>query len=174
MLAARLATDEPFRSERFDVRAPVLDGPNDYWHEMNPLWDSDVTLVNVEHDMQFSDELIAELLDCPHPVCTHTYRVGPAAYGLQYAHDISLVGWHPPIEPLSQYSARGSRWVEPGDEFADFSGIGFVKIDRAARCAPLREDSWRGVEISVNRAINARWHLHWGSGGVGIKHYHYE
>lgn len=170
VVCSHLTDETPFTSDRFDVRPVECVDAFSYWHALDAVWRTNRTIVNVEHDMEVSDALVAALLDCPHPVCTYTYRVGPARLGLQFAHDISLVGWHPPIDPLSQYSARGTRWVAPGDEFADFSGIGFVKIKARARIASLRRDAWQGVEISVNRAINQRWHLHW----PPIRHFHYD
>lgn len=117
--------------------------------------------------MQCTDALIDELLSCPHPVCTHAYQMHiPRTY---WAHNVSLTGARPSGLALSQYTARGIRWVAPGDVWADFSGIGFCKIAREARMGCLRRDVWRGVEVSVNAAISTRWHVHW----PGVEHHHH-
>lgn len=168
VLASHLHGEGFFSSERFPVVPVLCEGPFDYWRGVAAPWDSDATLVLLEHDMECSDALVSELLACPHPACSHAYQMHiPRTY---WAHNVSTAGWHPPIDPLSQYTARGIRWVAPGDEWADFSGIGFCKLTPAARTTPLRRDAWQGVEISVNAAINARWHLHW----PGVEHYHHD
>lgn len=173
VLSSHLSGEAPVRSQSFAVVDATCADPYDYWRALAGLWDGGVTIVNVEHDMEFSDALMDDLLTCPEPICAHAYLIH--VHSLQprdpfHGYNVSSVGWHPPIEPLSQYSARGFRWVEPDDRWADFGSLGFCKIEARARCGPLRRDTWRGVEWSVNAAINARWHLHW----PAIDHYHKE
>lgn len=164
--AARLAGEGRLLSGHRYVHHPRIRDEWDYWRGLAVLWDGPRTVVNVEHDMEFSDALVADLLDCPHPLCTHAYRMYlPTEH---YAHNVSLSGWHPPIDNISQYTARGICWIGPEDEWADFSAIGFCKIAPEARASSLRRDAWMGVELSVNAAVNCRWHVHWPE----VAHYH--
>lgn len=129
--------------------------------------------MNVEHDVQFDDALVDDLLACPHPLCAHAYKIHTPREFIAY--NASDVGWHPPIDSLSRYTARGFHWLEPGEEWADFGSIGFCKITPEARFGALRKDGWTHVEHSVNAAVCERWHVHWRdgeSGPTGIEHYH--
>lgn len=166
ILVSRLP-DEPSLESRYPVCDIVCEDPFDYWRGVQAEWVTDRTIVNVEHDMEYSDTLIDQLLACPQPLCAHAYQMHlPATF---WAHQQSTVAWYPPIDPCSQFFARGVRQVKPGDEHADWSGIGFCKITPAVRIAPLRRDAWQGVEMSVHAAIRGRWHLHW----PGVEHHHH-
>ena len=68
--------------------------------------------------------------------------------------------------------------VQPGDEFADWSAIGFVKIAPEARIAPLAECHWRQMEDAIDKAVKKPWHLHWirddqGRAASGVNHHHW-
>jgi hypothetical protein len=145
-----------------------------YWAALSELWERPVTVVNVEWDMEYSDQLARQLNDCPHPVCTHAYRVYPGASTRLpepvWAHQVSTVGLSPPIPSIVNWCARGCRWLADGDEWADFGGIGFLKVTPEGRSGSLRRDTWRGVEMSVAASLTSRIHVHW----PGVKHYHQE
>lgn len=128
---------------------------------MRGPWASNRVLVNIEHDMECSRELVAELLTCRHPLCTHAYRMYlPRTY---WAHG-----------RVTDYRLRetgeGIQWAAEGQEWADWSAIGFCKVGPEARVAPLARTEWSGVETAVNLAVGERWHIHW----PGVEHYHKE
>lgn len=144
---------------------PSVDGDEyGYWAAMARAWGSPEVLVNLEHDMQYSDTLARELLDCPHPCCTHAYRMHTGRYGDYWAHSHDgLCG-------------MDGHWVTEGAEWAAYSAIGFCKIVPEVRTVPLERCQWRHVEHVVNSAIwratgavRDRWHVHW----PGVEHYHY-
>lgn len=146
--------------------APERPGTNNYaYHEaLSAAWDLDRTVVNIEWDVQWSHRLIDELVDCPHPLCTHAYQMHiPSTY---YAH-----GWLPD-DPTGRETASRIRWIDAGDEWANWSAIGFCKITPEARTGLLARASWQGVEMSVNRAVAEPWHVHWQSGPQGVQHFH--
>ena len=134
----------------------VCDDPQfGYWAGLNEAWSSNHDLICVEHDVEFSDDLVKELLSCPHDLCAFPYRVMP-------------FGW-----PGKTWGASyGSLWVEEGQPYASFSSIGFVKITAEARAGTsLAKVPWDKVEGSVHEALTLRrrlWHLHW----PAIEHYH--
>lgn len=164
VLAARLAGDRPFHSERFRVRTPVLRDPLDYWRVLDGAWRLPGVLVNVEHDMEFSDALVRGLVECPHVLCTYPYR----CYLSGRRHWV--------------YSPQADgRWVERGTEWADTATLGFCKIAREARDRPLQPMIWKFLEHSVCSAVagfsqlspnpdtrRRRWHVHWPE----IAHHH--
>ena len=146
IVASRVPTDAPLKSE-YSVRDAVCNGPFDYWSALETLWGSDLTIVNVEHDVEFSDLLVAELLSCPWPMCAYPYRVLPA-------------GW-----PGFLYSAAFRDWVSADVAFASFTAIGFCKITPESRAGTtLERKSWDHLETAVHNSVaNERrfWHLHW-------------
>ena len=134
-----------------------------YWESFTRLWsDPDVgAIINVEHDMEYSDDLARELEACPEPLCTHAYRMYlPRVY---WAH-----GYAP--DDARRLTGEGIQWAVQGAERCDWSAIGFCKIAPEARTAPLARTEWPGVETSVNNAITGTWHIHW----PGVAHYHRE
>ena len=148
--------DAPLSSEAYPVADVVCDDlVFGYWEGLNELWDSDRTLINIEHDMEYSDLLVAELLSCPHPTCAYPYIVRP-------------FGW-----PGKTYSASyGSLWVTADMPYASFSSIGFCKVTaEARRGSTLERAIWSKVEASIHIAVtqNKRlWHLHW----PAVTHHH--
>lgn len=150
--AARLADDPPLTS-RYTVVSPIVDGPFDYWQGLADLWRLPTVLVNVEHDMQFSDALVYDLLACPHPRCSHAYQC-----------HIPRTFW------AHSYDGGGmdGQWINEGDEWAAYSAIGFCKIEPEARALDLGRAQWQGLERAVNEALPGPWHIHW----PGIDHRH--
>ena len=167
VIAARMAGDEPHRSDQYDVRTPVLAAGDAYayWRELSRLWRHPVTLVNVEHDMEFSDDLVRDLVECPHPLCTHAYRV-----------------WINNIREWIYCPTRDQRWITHGVEWAHTSSLGFCKIAPEARTRSLKRLPWKFLEHGVCDAVTGcsaavvgdaplaapQWHVHWPE----IEHFH--
>jgi hypothetical protein len=156
VLASHLPGNAHLTSECFEVVPILCVEPEDYHAGVARWWDSDRTIINVEHDMEVSDELIQGLLDCPEPMCSWAYWLGIPSGGPHWAH---RTGRKPPC---------GGVWVQEGDEWADYGGIGFCKITPEARVRPLPEQTWQFVDIAVAEATDLRWHLHWPA--VGHSH----
>lgn len=149
ILASHLPGAGHFESERFMVDPIECSEPEDYWRGVAEWWDSYDVLINVEHDMQVSDDLIGALLDCPEPLCTYAYWLGPSSGGPHWAH---RTGRQPPC---------GGVWIEEGDEWADFGGIGFCKIAPEVRVRALPEQTWQFVDIAVFASVQRQVHVHW-------------
>ena len=160
VVVSHLPHEIPFLSERFPSVNIWCEDDTDYWRGLLEHWDHDGPLVIVEHDMESSDDLIAELLDCPHPLCTHAYTLYWVSTGKPdplYAHHV------------------GGVWIVEGRTDAEYSGIGFCKINHEVRgplvsIDPARDMHWSHVDRAVNRAVTARWHVHW----PGADHLHWE
>ena len=143
--------ESPIESEAYRVQPLRCEDDHSYGRGLAALWTTSATVVNVEHDMEFSDALVADLLACPEPLCSHAYQVWPSAWRrFVYAH------------------SKDGRWLEQGDSSADFSSIGFCKLAPAGRTGELKTYPWRYVEQAVNTAVAGEWHIHW----PAIKHHH--
>ena len=166
-----LSGEEPLRSERYDVHGiecKDVRGEFDYCFGLQEAWMTDKIVVNVEHDMEFSDELVDGLVNCPWPLCAYAYQVWPTA----------LQRW---IYCATSKKTNGLlSWLNKGDEWAYWSSIGFCKVAPSARAKPLDLIFWQYLEHSVNRAVGKYgdgkgagldWHIHWNE-GIGIEHYH--
>lgn len=134
----------------------------DYWESIVRIWVEPATIINVEHDMQYSDGLARELAECPYPCCTHAYQMHTPREYWAHSHD-GLCG-------------MDGHWVTEGTEWAAYSAIGFCKIAPEARGQLPERCRWQHVEHAVNTAvrqhaglIRAAWHVHW----PGVEHYHY-
>lgn len=162
ILASHLPGETPPSSSRFAIcRIECIDEWS-YWAGVETWWDTPAELVNVERDHDYSDKLVTELLDCPYPLCSYPYLVQP-----EYLD-------HPVLCATVGHRASDEAWVQPGDEWADFSSIGFCKIGPAARVLPLFRIPWKWVEHEVDRNVahsGLRWHLHWPD-GQPIEHHH--
>lgn len=167
VVSSFLPGDVPLHSDLFPVMGVECVAEFSYWAGLASQWDPDNgrTLINVEQDMEFSDELVAELVDCEHPLCAYPYQVYPRSLG-RYIYCATTT------QPDLDGHPRDPRWVEPGDEWAVWSSIGFAKIAPAARIRPLDKLFWQWLEHGVNRVVNKhaglRWHLHWPE----IRHLH--
>jgi hypothetical protein len=164
VLASHLPDEPIFESQRFEVVPICCEDPLDYHAGVARWWDSDRTIINVEHDHEVSDDLIQQLLDCDCALGTWAYWLGIPSGGPHWAH---RTGKQPPC---------GGVWIETGDEWADFGGIGFCKIEPSARVRPLPEQTWQFVDIAVFQAVDERVHVHWKPDAdgnlVGVEHFH--
>lgn len=151
------------RSDRFPVLAVECVGELSYHAGLASEWGSDRILVNIEQDMEHDDELIAELADCPQPLCAYPYRVYPTKLG-RYVY--CATAKHPSHDELDPH------WITPADDWAVWSSIGFCKIAPEARVRPLDKIFWQWLEHSVNRVVcryaGLQWHIHWPE----IRHHH--
>ena len=166
-----LTGEDPVRSERYDVHGiecKLKHGEFDYCQGLQDVWMTDKILVNVEHDMEFSDDLVDGLVNCPLPLCAYAYQVWPT----------ELQRW---IYCATSVKSNGNlSWLNKGDEWAYWSSIGFCKIASSARVKPLDRLFWQYTEHSVNRVVGKYmdaggagndWHIHWND-GIGIEHHH--
>lgn len=160
--ASHLSGAPWFVSERFTVAGIECADPLDYWRGLAAQWDGPAVIVNVEHDVAATDDLIAELLACPHPKCSYAYLLYWVSTGAAVPHFAQREGPQPPA---------GGRWISPGEEWCDYTGIGLIKVEPAARVRPLAESPWQHLDIQVSAATSGRWHVHWGD-GQGVAHHH--
>ena len=144
---------------------PTNDDRYAYWQAVAQVWQSPEAFVNVEWDMEFSPALVDALLACPQPLCTHAYQMHNARQPY-WAH-----GQMPAEEGLRRQAA-GIQWISEGEQWAEYSGIGFCKITPQARVSAPERAEWPAVEQMVNRVVQGPWHVHWGPSGKGIAHYH--
>lgn len=131
------------------------EGDLDYYEGVASLWESPETLILVEHDMEYSDDLVDGLLACPEPACTYAYTLYWASTH-QAPHYAQRDG-----------TLTAGRWLSKGERQAMFSGIGFCKITPGARTGPLEREHWALLDIKVNAAVRRPWHVH-----REIEHYH--
>lgn len=166
-----LSGEQPIKSGRYDVQGiecHLEHGEFNYCDGLQEAWATDKIVVNVEHDMEHSDLLIDDLVNCPYPLCSFAYQVWPTA----------LQRW---IYCATSVKANGLlSWLNKGDEWAYWSSIGFCKIAPSARVKPLDRLFWQYIEHSINRVVGKYldgggagldWHIHWNE-GIGIKHLH--
>ena len=135
-----------FKSERYEVRPIRCEDEFSYWAGLNEWWDSDCTVINVEHDIELTDEVIDGLLACEHPLCAQQYQCHRASSGLWF--DV--------------FPAQNQGWfVTEGTEWAEQSAIGALKICPEARIAPLEKIRWGFLEVSIENAVKRPVHCHW-------------
>ena len=156
--------DEGYYQSQLYKTVPVLcDTDTAYWRGIANHWDHPGPIVNIEHDIEWTDAQVAELFECNYPLCAWAYKCN----------------WITTGQPNGSYAATiDGRFVEPGDEFATWSAIGFAKIAPEARVAPLREVVWNHVEDAIDEAVQKPWHLHWvsddnGDNPRGVPHWHW-
>lgn len=148
VVASHLPGEVPFSSGRWEVRPVECVGDFDYSRGLAAAWATGVTVVNVEHDLQVDDDLIAALVDCEHGLCAQTYLVHPVS------------GIHDgPAFPFVEHNP--GPWVRYGTEWADWAAPGFIKVRADARHGPFPEKHWLSVEQATNHLVTGRWHLHW-------------
>jgi hypothetical protein len=170
-----LEGNEPFRSERYHVQGIECKrehGEFNYCHGLQEVWwPAEKTIINIEQDMECSDELIDGLLSCPHPLCAYAYLVYPTQlHRYIYCATSRQVDHNNPAK-------SNVYWLNKGEEWAVWSSIGFCKIDPIARVKPLDRLYWQWLEHSVNRIVGTyqhaggagfEWHIHWPE----VEHYH--
>jgi len=159
VVSSFLPGDKPRESLFFPVMGVECAHELSYWHGLASAWSTDRVIVNVEQDMEFSDELIAELVDCEHPLCAYPYQVYPTMLG-RYIYCATTT------QPDLNGHPRDPRWLEgPDDQWAVWSSIGFCKIAPEARVKPLDAMFWQWLEHCVNRVVcqiaGLQWHIHW-------------
>ncbi len=196
-----LTGEEPVRSDRYSVQGIECKrehGEFDYCDGLQSAWQTDKVLVNIEHDMETSDDLVDGLVRCPYPVCAYAYQVYPTALkryiycatsrkrwkagddGVLEVDTLAYDGtdrgfnYDPRIKIVGQEYIS---WLEEGDEWAVWSSIGFCKIAPVARAKPLDRLFWQWIEHSINRSVGVfmraggagyDWHIHW----PAIEHHH--
>lgn len=163
VLASHLPGASHFESRQFEVVPIRCEDPLDYYRGVLAWWETDRTIILVEHDVECSDELIQQLLDCDCMLGSWAYWLGIPSGGPHWAH---RTGKKPPC---------GGVWIETGDDWADYGGVGFCKITPQARVRPLPEQTWQFVDIAVAEATDLRWHIHWKNGPdgpTGVEHFH--
>ena len=166
--------ETPLRSERYRVQGIACkreQGEFNYCDGLQDVWMTDQIMVNVEHDMEFSDELVDGLVNCPHPLCAYPYKVYPTALG-RYIYCATS------RKPDPDTGMETITWLDEGEEWAFWSSIGFCKIAPSARTKPLDRLFWQWIEHSINRSVGEymsadgqaglAWHIHWPE----VKHYH--
>lgn len=163
MLASHLPGETPFASAIHTGKNIVCVEPFDYWRGIFEEWDTDRTLIIVEHDMEVSDDLIARLLAEPHPLVSFAYPLYWVSTGKGEPQYAQRVGDFPPDRKYLGTPVR------EGDAWADFTGIGLCKISPQARQhGPPRQASWQHVDMAVNAAISGRWRVLWPE----VAHFH--
>ena len=185
ILSSFVEGEEPVKSERFRVVAGKCIEDYDYWGYWDALWRTKDTIINVEHDMEFSDELVQQLLDCPHPLCAHVYHL-PGSDKLYCYREGALppaAGFGRWFEaPRELYPATDDRpaVMARGKEWATYGGIGFCKVTAEARVRELEPRDWSTLDINITKSVEGaevahpsaevgrRWHCHW----PGVQHFH--
>lgn len=162
VVCSHLPGEGHFDSELFRVVPRLCADLLDYWRALVSVWDSPSPIVNVEHDVAVTDEHIAALIDCPHPLCAWAYRTHWITNGVG---DLIAAGTgrrDPATNPDPGYLTGGEEW-------AAWSAIGLCKIAPEARVGPLRPEPWMRLELAVHDAVKRPWHLHW----PPVAHHHW-
>lgn len=164
IVCSHLPGEGHFESDRFTVVPALCEDEYDYWAALNVVWSSDVTIVNLEHDLEVSDAHIAALLDCPYGACAWAYRCHWASSGIPGG--VIAAG-----RGERRHGGTGDpRYLQGGEHWAAWAAIGLVKIVPAARIAPLRREPWQNLELAVHDATERPWHIHW---TPELKHHHW-
>ena len=163
ILASHLPGEGHFHSELLPVVGVECREDFDYWRGLHEQWDRDVTIVNVEHDMEITDRHVQELLDCSHPLCSWAYACHWASTHLPY--DVYAAG----AGARDIATQPTARHLEGGEEWAAWSAIGLVKLAPQARTGSLRREPWSTLELAVHDAVDRPWHMHW----PPVTHHHW-
>ncbi len=150
VLCSHLPGEGHFRSEHQTVVTIECVGDMDYYLGVERFWNSDRVIVNVEHDIEVTDEHISTLLGCPHPLCSWAYASHWVSTGKPY--DVISAG---------NFGPNGRTFLEGGEEWAEWSAIGLVKITPQARVGALLPRAWSTLELSIEDAVTRPWHMHW-------------
>lgn len=163
IIASHLPGEGYLHSKRFEVRPVLCADEWDYWRGLAAEWDSGRTLINVEHDIEWSDEHIAELVACPHGACSFAYVCHWKSSGIAGGVIAAGAGARDSeLQPDAHY-------LQGGEEWANWSGLGLVKITRQARIGRLRREPWNRLELAVADAVRGPWHMHWPT----VQHHHW-
>ena len=162
VISSHLEGEGHYQSNLYRVEPVLCRSDIDYWAGIAKFWESDLTIINIEHDVETTDAHIDSLISCPHPLDAFAYKCHWVSSG----------------QANGVYAATiNGRFVEPGDEWAEWSALGLIKITPGARIGPLREVTWNRVENSIDEAVKTPWHMHWvenndGTFG-GVPHHHW-
>lgn len=168
VVASHLPGEGHFRSEHFRVVPVCCVGEFDYHAALAAVWESDETIVNVEHDIEVSDEHVEALIDCPEPLCSWAYHCHWASTGLP--HDVIAAG----TGRRDPHTNPDPDCLTGGEEWANWSAIGLVKIAPEARIGPLRREPWQRLELSIHDAVKRPWHMHGNAvGGADLVPHHH-
>ena len=128
-----------------------------YEDEIHHRWGHD-DLIILEQDIVPSWGHLQNLIACPYPLCTVAYPLNqPMAPGQFHGELVQR-----------NYRADGSRyWIPYGTEWADLTGLGFVRIRQAWQWA--HPPAWQaGVWSDLDARISwwtyqqkIRWHVHY-------------
>lgn len=155
VVCSHLPGEGHFRSERFSVHPVECRDDLDYWRGLLQHWDGDVTIINIEHDMDAADEHVQALIDCPHPLCSWAYRCNWASTGILGGVIAAGLG------ARDGDSNPDPGYLQGGEEWAAWSAIGLVKITAEARVGPLHPEIWQRLELSIHDAVRGPFHMHW-------------
>ena len=168
VICSRLAGEGYYHSLRHETRPVLCADDYSYWRALAEVWESDRTLVNIEHDMDVRERHLTELLACPHGACSWAYRCNWISTGIPGGAIAAGQGdWRDPVNPRV--------FVAGGEEWAEWSAIGLVKITPEARIGPLRREPWGTLELAVHDAVKRPWHLHGNAVGGArlVPHHHW-
>ena len=162
ILASYLPGEGHYRSEKYTVVPILCDTDIAYSQGLAAYWDHPGILVNLEHDLEVTDDQLAELIECGHPLCAAAYKCH----------------WASTRAPVSVWAhTRDGVFVWAGDEWADWSAAGCVKMAPKARVGTIGECHWGRVENAIAHAVVGTWHLHWErdehNGPTGLAHHHW-
>lgn len=162
----------PFYSDEFDVYSLQIRSDADYAIGMATMYENGEQFVNIEHDMQVSDDRIYELFECPLPFCTWAYRIHRSwivdlSQGKLDEETLSY-----PNSFYAQHNVLDGRVIPIQNQevtSALCSGIGFCKITPDGREFPIVH--WTAVEQPVQELcqnVAKAWHIHWPE----VEHWH--
>ena len=156
VLASHLPGEGHVRSKRYKVQAWACVDPFDYWRGYASVWESNLTILGLEHDVEVTDEHFAALLACSADLCSAMYPMHWCSTGM--------------FEDV--WPARNnSLFVKGGEPTSEQSAIGCVKITPQARIGPLEQAPWNRLEVSIEKAVQGPWCLHWFD--PPLRHHHW-
>lgn len=163
VVCSHLPGEGHFVSDAYRLRPVLCVDEFDYWAGLSEMWDSDLTIVNVEHDIEVEDGHLDELLACSQPLCGFAYRCHWVSTGIDGGVIAAGTGERDVHRQPAAYYLQG------GEEWAAWSAIGLVKFTPEARIGPLRRESWSHLELAVEAAVKRPWHMHW----PPVPHHHW-
>lgn len=164
VFASHLPGEGHFHSDRFEVTGWECAGDLGYWEGLAAVWESDRTIINLEHDIEVTDDHVETLVACPHPACAWAYECHWASTGIPGGVIAAGAG----ARDAERNPDPG--YLQGGEEWAAWSAIGLVKLTREARTGPLRCEPWQRLELAVHDAIKRPWHMHW---TPPLEHHHW-
>ena len=162
VLSSYLPGEGHYQSKLYKVIPVLCDDDRGYWRGFAKYWEQPLSIVAIEHDVEVTDSQVNELLACKYSLCAFAYPIHWASSGN-------------PNE-VFPHTKNGTP-IEPGEEWAEWSAIGCLKMTPESRIAPLLECTWRRVEDAINAAVSGPFHIHWDydEDGIpsGLPHHHW-